>query len=177
MFLSNSVLLNGISSSILEVSALLDVSSRPAPLYGNVTRISADGQTCEITTGQKRRQKIRMFHFTVAQLPQTHQSTALCRAIECWKKAQSEEDTKSALKTTGPRVTFFAEDDVVLQMRRLNLSPLPAPRDKRGQSVEAIELRSSNRRHHSIPKDSLTDNSKLAIDIGLVWWTSDLHGS
>ena len=165
-------------------STALNVNVRPVPLYGNIIR--ADGRTCEISChpSSRNRQKPQTYCFSVEELPCHHSSSMLCRAIERWlrDKEYNPGHLESAVPVhkkneTGPRVTFFDENDI-LEMNGLDLPPIPPPKqDSKSTKVrpDQADLMQHRRHHHQrrVVNIPMTDRKKRAVDIGLVWWADE----
>lgn len=90
----------------------------------------------------------------------------------------------------GPRVTFFDAEDMRRFKAQKGLPPLP-PKDSvssfhmpshsisdpNSVSANSSPPPSINRHHHSHRRNkSLNEPPGRAVDVGLVWWTGDLHG-
>lgn len=139
------------------------------------------------------------YTFSVQDLPRSQPARELWRAIERWQS-----QTESDQDRIGPRVTFFDEDEAIAYNNAARLErpiiSIPSPSSSAVNQTAALQQQISrsssssagghgqprkyghhhqHRRRKSMQEASLGSEAfpRRAVDVGLVWWTKDLHGS
>lgn len=118
----------------------------------------------------------RSSHRRNLSLPHSHSSN--CHAQEGSRSASQLSGKQQRKLLIGPRVTFLDEEDVMAP------PPLP-PKDAKFAQLNSASRQSPmnspakfkhHHHHHQRRRSSDYDKEGHAVDIGLVWWVSDLHG-
>lgn len=141
------------------------------------------------------------YTFKISELPKTQQSRTLWQAIERWLRELEADVQQVNEDACGPRVTFFDEDEALAFNASIGSRVIDPGRRENGRTVarEASKVSSimmsathaeepvvvkkyghhhQHRRRRSEQSSSLGSEAfpRRAVDVGIVWWTSDLHG-
>lgn len=131
---------------------------------GGVTGTLSKGGKQSQASSSKHKRNISLPHSTAS----IHHDREVTRSVSQLSMKEQHE------LFTGPRVTFLDEEDMFAP------PPLP-PKDARYTQFNSLSpISSPNRRkqqrHHQRRKSEDQSRVGTAVDIGLVWWESDLHG-
>ena len=128
--------------------------------------------------------------FKISELPKTQQSRTLWQAIERWMKEATETKAQDE-DACGPRVTFFDEEEALAYNATVGSRVIEHHATKResrtasattaataSEGVKKYGHHHQHRRRRSEQSSSPGSEAfpKRAVDVGIVWWTSDLHG-